>query len=444
MSEPLFKIVLQGVDQNASASVDKVVDKLNKAKEATKKWNDERSRLARQDRVDKFRQLSDEEKLVRLRERQVQIEQRLATATRQGNQMRVAALRLAAARNRVSMGGSARSGGVGGGGGGAGAADALGSLTGGAAGLGGLAGGPVGAIIGAGVASVGYAMSKAVTSAMEFADNISNLADQTGLTRIQLLKLQRASGAAGVSAGASLNGISAIANARSAALGGDQSALANFGRFGISAQTLGSGADNLQIAQAIQQAYSAGGSSASDRGALSMLLGSRPERTIAALKALGNVSIANPNQVEADLEKLASVKARFEDIMNRWQLVVVASSSALFKAVDAITPFVETMWNNSKVGMLSNMLTATGTQQLGWADKRRADDAIPGTTTPAMSSGSLSSMALPQGDSLSRIGLYRGGIDPARADILRSQLETLRMINSNTSRTVVAIEGKWS
>jgi len=71
--------------------------------------------------------------------------------------------------------------------------------------------------------------------------------------------------------------------------------------------------------------------------------------------------------------------------------------------------------------------------------KRTATGELIARASSSMTTG----VSVPQSDSLARIGLYRGGVDPARADILRSQLETLRSINQNTVKTVVAIEGSW-
>lgn len=444
MSDPVFKIVLQGVDSGASSSVDKIVDKLNKAKETTRKWNDERAKLAREDRASKFRQLSDEEKLLKLRERQVQIEQRLERATRSGNQVRTAALRLAAARNRSSMGGLSSSI-VGGGGG----SDLIGAATGGLSGIGGLAGGPIGAVAGAAVASIGYALTKAVRGAVEFADNISDLADQTGLTRVQILKLQRAAGAAGVSGGVPLAALSALSAARGSAMAGDENALASFKKFGIGKGTLSGDTDNLSIAMAIQRSLGAGGMTAGDRVPLGNIFGRRPERALAVLKSLQGMSISDPSGTEADLAKLDAVKARFEDIVNRWKLIMVSVSAALFRAVDDVGPLLPRLF--PKLSALSSLSSAwnpdSSALPLSPEAQARKDARMKLTASSELiaraSSSTATGVSVPQSDSLARIGLYRGGIDPARADILRSQLETLRSINQNTVKTVVAIEGAW-
>jgi len=444
MSDPVFKIVLQGVDAGASSSVDKMVEKLNKAKETTKRWNDERAKLARQDRTDKFRQLSDEEKLLKLRERQVQIEQRLERATRSGNQVRTSALRLAAARNRASMGGLSQAGG-----GGGGAGDFVGAATGGLSGLGGLAGGPVGALAGAAVASIGYALTKAVRGAVEFADNISDLADQTGLTRVQILKLQRAAGAAGVSGGVPLAALSALSAARGSAMAGDENALASFKKFGVGKGALASDTDNLSLAMAIQRSLGAGGMTAGDRVPLGNIFGRRPERALAVLKSLQGMSLSDPSGIESDLAKLDQVKAKFEDVVNRWKLLMVNLSAALFRAADEVKPLLPKLF--PKIAALSSIYSAwnpdSSALPLSPEAQARKDARMKRTATNELIARASSSMttgvSVPQSDSLARIGLYRGGVDPARADILRSQLETLRSINQNTVKTVVAIEGSW-
>jgi len=438
MSDPTFKIHLEGVDAGASATVDKMVDKLNNAKEATKRWNNERAKLARQDRTDKFRQLSDEEKLLKLRERQVQIEQRLERATRSGNQVRTSALRLAAARNRASMGGLSQAGG------GGGAGDLVGAATGGLSGIGGLAGGPVGALAGAAVASIGYALTKAVRGAVEFADNISDLADQTGLTRVQILKLQRAAGAAGVSGGVPLAALSALAAARGSAMAGDENSLAAFQKYGINKKTLSGDTDNLSLAMSIQRSLGAGGMTAGDRNPLGSLFGRRPERALAVLKSLQGMSLSDPGGTESDLAKLDAVKAKFEDLINRWKLLMVNASAALFRAVDEVGPLLPRLF--PKLSALASVASAANPDSsalpLSPEAQARKDARMARTASNSLL-GKSESASVPQGDSLARIGLYRGGIDPARADVLRSQLETLRMIDKNTSKTVAAIEGSW-
>jgi hypothetical protein len=445
MSDPVFKIVLQGVDAGASSSVDKMVEKLNKAKETTKRWNDERAKLARQDRTDKFRQLSDEEKLLKLRERQVQIEQRLERATRSGNQVRTSALRLAAARNRASMGGLSQAGG-----GGIGAAgDFVGAVTGGLGGIGGFVGGSLGATAGVAIAGIGYALNRAVQSTVAFADNIDDAADLMGLTRVQLLKLQRAAGAAGVSSGVPMAALSALASARGSAMAGDENALASFRKFGISKSTLSGDTDNLSLAMAIQRSLGAGGMQSGDRNPLASLLGRRPERALAVLKAMQGMSISDPSGTEADFAKLAATEAKFQDLVNRWKLLMVNVSASLFRASEAVAPYVAKAFPKSigAFSLVSALNPDSSALPLSPEAQARKDARMRRTASGELISRATSAasggMGVPQSDSLARIGLYRGGIDPARADILRSQLETLRSINQNTAQTVVKIEGNW-
>lgn len=436
MTDPIFKIVLQGVDQNASSSVDKVVDKLNKAKEATKRWNDERAKLAKQDRVDKFRQLSDEEKLVRLRERQVQIERRLATATQQGNALRASALKLAAARNRASMGGlSASSGG--------GVGDLI-SATGSAAGLGGFVGGPVGAAVAAAIATVGYAFQKSVTSAVEFADNISDLADQTGLTRVQILRLQRAAGAAGVSSGVPLAALSALSAARGSALAGDANATASFGKYGITRAMLAGDTDNLSLAMQIQRSLGSGGMNPTDRGPLGTLLGRRPERTLSVLKTLQGVSVSNPMGAESDLAKLDSVKAKFEDLVNKWKMIMVNVSAALFNASDAIAPYLSKGFQTSRgaLALFNWATTDSSPLPLSPEAQARKDARMKRTASNSVIGMEVSPTyrsPVPQADALARMGFYIGGGPNSTNNVMSQQLIELRLIKEATRSSSQAI-----
>ncbi len=61
-----FRIIFEGVEQDAIAKIENVVKGLNTATQATKQFSRERQQLARAERQDRFRSLSEEEKYQRL------------------------------------------------------------------------------------------------------------------------------------------------------------------------------------------------------------------------------------------------------------------------------------------------------------------------------------------------------------------------------------------
>lgn len=422
MSEPVFKILLQGVDQNASTSVDKVVDRLNRAKEATRKWNDERSKMAKQDRIEKFRQLSDEDKLLRLRERQVQIERRLLTATAQGNQLRIAALRLSASRNQRELG----SLGVRGGGGASGGSAVAG-----------------GAVFGAASrflapAAIFGAMASAARSALQFADETSDLAEQMGITREQVVQITKAAGAAGVNVRQVIGGLSTLSAARSAALGGDVKAQALFSRYGGNP----SESNILTLAQSIAGSMGAGGMGAGDRGAMGQLFGRRPEAIIAALRSIQSIG-----NVEDDLRKLDEANAKIEGFWNGVKMAMVKTGAAIISAGEyamrADRASTGALGGRGGIGFGTFTPAVKGfTEGLGFGAKRRAEDTVLSTsasvakaaTPPPQITGSI-----PQADSLARMGLYIGGGPNSTAGIMRQQLSELKAIKDASRATTQSI-----
>ena len=440
-----FRIVFEGDDSNAIQKVENVVKRLNEARQATSRYSRERQQLAREERRDRFASLTDEEKRTRLLQRQITLERQLARARQTGNKSRESALQLISARNRSSIRqlGPTEAGP-------STARELAGMATRGAGMLG----------ISVGIASIAHAITRAVTSAIDFADNIGDLADQTGLTKIQILRLQRASGAAGVSSGVPLAGLSALSSARSAALSGDENAMAAFKRYGIDNATLEGESDNLSIAQAINNSLGSGGMLPTDRGPLGSLLGRRPERTLAVLRQLSNTTLPDEGGIEQNLDKLDKVKGRLDDLSNRWDLLM-AKTTAFFaggagSTADRVADY-QSWWDRNwttknrflkkKFDIEDVFPTGVDNRAGNWADKRRMDDALAPRTAlegPLAEQLKRPAYPIPQSDALARIGLYRGGIDSQRADILKSQLEQLRAIKSAQVETITAIRGNWS
>lgn len=406
MSDPVFKIILQGVDQNASTSVDKVVDRLNKAKEATRKWNDERAKLAREDRKDKFRQLTDEEKVSRLKERQLQIEERLERATKSGNQTRMTALKLAEARNKAALGSVGGSGSVSDG-------SSLSLLA--------LRAGPVGAVF--------ASIAGAAKSALSFADNMSDLADQLGVTKKQVVEITRAAGYAGASSGQIIGNLSALSAARSAALSGDEKTKALFAKYGVDP----SKGNVIDVAQSLASSLGKGGMSVEDRQLMGTLFGRRPEAIIATLR---NITDAGDG-IESKIERLDSANARIEQFWNKVKEVNATVFAGILGVYDNYAKYS----SDPRTGAPSSLNGLDAVQRglsrgkygkseaIGgnsMADLRRLDDTI------LNNSGTVQMPTfrtpVPQADTLARMGVYVGGGPNQTNSVLRQQLNELKLI----------------
>jgi hypothetical protein len=403
MSDPVFKIVLQGVDAGASSTVDKMVEKLNKAKETTRKWNDERAKLARDDRNSKFRQLSDEDKLTKLKDRQVQIEQRLERATQSGNQTRMTALKLAQARNKAAIGAAS--------GGGDGLLSSVSSLRGG--------------VIGGVFASI----AGAARSALSFADNMSDLADQLGVTKKQVVEITRAAGYAGVSTRQIVGNLSSLEAARSAALGGDEKMKALFAKYGVDP----SKGNVIDVAQNLRSSIGKGGLSTEDRQGFGSLVGRRPEAFIAMMQ---NITDAG-DDIGSKLDRLDAANTRIEQFWNKVKEVNATVFAGILEIGDNYSKYSA----DPRTGAPSSMNGLDAVQRRlargqgapsgaigpnSMADLRRLDDTRLGVGG-AVQAATYRTPA-PQADALARMGLYVGGGPNQANNVLRQQLNELKLI----------------
>lgn len=171
---------------------------------------------------------------------------------------------------------------------------------------------------------------------------------------------------------------------------------------------------------------------------------------------MGNVS--NPF-LEKSLQTMDEVNQKFDALVFKLKEASVMFSAIAVDAVKAVAPWAVVSLRQSVLGNLAWMGGSMLARKMwpdetphsngNWGAKRRSEDDIlrtadnkPMSSVPTVTTA-VPSMAVPSGDALARIGLYRGGIDPARADILRSQLETLRGIRAEQIRTIAAIKGDW-
>ncbi len=400
-----YRIIIEGEDADALAKINRVIKGINDTKKAVTKYQRERQMLAREERKDRFQALSDEEKRARLTMRQIDLERKLARARMQGNLSRISALELSVARNRSTQRG------LGGGGG-----DGAGLL--------GLASRGLGALgIGASVAGVAHALTKVVSSSLRFADEIGDLSEQAGLTRIQMLKIQKAAGAAGVSQGAALSGINAFAGFRSSVLAGDEKALGIASKFGMLGRLMGP-EDNVSAMLGIRQAIGPGGVTSENRNDLGSIFGGKPGRMVSLLGAYGQSSIGDEKALDQKLQNLDAVNAKFEDAMLKWKLIMVNATDAVINITQGIgrgymsvARPVQNFWD--RTGMASNSF----------------DDGDP-TPLP------LSAGAQARRDArISRTGFSSSSSMINGSSIQAKQLQTLQELSRTAKETKTLLEG---
>jgi hypothetical protein len=488
--DPKFRIYFEGLPDDAIRSAEKVVTSLNKANDAQKRYSRERQQLARTERQERFRELSQEEQYQRLLQRREQLERRLAQARARGQGSRVDALELLAARNRSALRGYAPpvlSPAGGGGGLGGIAGMLLGQLAGRAGGgmLGGLIGslgGPLGVAAGVGgglmlgdlAKRIAGAMVNAARGALEFADQIDDLAEQTGLTKIEVLRLRNAAASAGIGSQKAFGAISALGAARSAALGGDANSLALFSRFGVGPGMLAGGASSLDIGAQIAKSLGSGGISATDQGPLRSLLGRRPEQAFAALRAYVALNQGAASDTDAALERLANIQTKIEAAQNAFQIFrakavsdviafweansaaiaevakgiarVTGASGLVGLGAAAVASNPITRWLATQ-GLIRGASAASESGLLGGgvtpAANRTADPApfvAPGSAGFTAPSAGVNFGQLAAASALGRIGLFRGAQDPDRVQIFRDQLKELVRIRETQSATLESFE----
>lgn len=406
MSDDTYVLKFTGEDKDLVDKIDKITDRLNKSRELSVKFNKERSSIARQERKAAFESLSLEEKRAKLTQRQIDLERRLATAKKSGNEYRTSALQLAMARNRSTLGGFGQS-----------TAQAGGSMAGGAM--------FAAASRFLGPAAIFGALTGAARSALRFADETSDLADQMGITREQVVQITRAAGAAGVNVRQVMGGLSALSAARSAALGGDVKAQDLFRRYKVNPNE-----DNiLSLAQGISGSLGPAGMGSKDRGAMGQLLGRRPEAILAALRSIQDIG-----NIEEELRKVDEANAKLEQFYNKVKETNVKIAASLLDYA-----------NSTLLGTVFSKLYKTKFEPgnplpTSFADKRRMEDTVL-TQSPAKSSAPIPQImgSIPQADSLARMGLYIGGGPNSTAGIMKQQLSELKAIKDASRATTQSI-----
>ena len=415
--EDKFRLTFEGEDKDLVSKIDSVTAKLNKTKQLNAKFSKERSALAREERKEAFNSLTLDEKRLRLTKQQLDLEKNLARARAQGNSTRVGALALSLARNRSSMRGIGGS-----------------SNVESEIGLGGAIASRFGP------AALAGAVAAAARSALHFADETSDLADQLGVTKTQIIQITRAAGYAGASQGKVLGNLSSLSAVRSAALGGDDKAKALFSKYGVD-PTKG---NIIELAQAISNSLGPQGMQNADRGAMGTFFGRRPEGILATLKNIPEVG----DDLESKIDRLDKANTRIEQFWNSVKDASAMSFASILQAGDFSLekgnelrkrfPTLAKMFPAAS-GFLS-LFENKQQSSSSFADKRRAEDEF--IRNPMVSEhyeDPYRRSAVPQADALARMGLYIGGGPNNPSNLMKQQLSELKAIKEATRNQTQAI-----
>lgn len=310
----------------------------------------------------------------------------------------------------------------------------------------GFTGAAFGSVIGAGLAMGATAFLSALKSmtvgVIQTADALSDVAEQLGVSAVDVVRLREAAQRAGIPQRFALRSLSYVGQARSAAIGGDEEMRALFANYGVSQQLLEGDASNMEIARRIRQSLGAGGMQPRDARNLQRLFGQQPERAVAMLGQLG--TLRDADKLENSIQQLDRTARAFEAAqleMERRQLM----------AQTVFTNPLRWLWERAKAdsalayyfrarGAFNRNETAPspedGQEQLG---ERTAGDFQVGAKKSSQKperSWIWRSFDLESGG-MSRLGLYgtRGQEMLARSalNIQRSMLDTLRAIDRTLS-----------
>jgi len=419
MSDGVFNFQLKGENSDLIRKIDATTDRLNKQRDLVKKYTQERAGMAKAERRETFNALTNEEKMVRLARQRLDLERHLARAREQNNSVRERALRLSMARNQISTG-------------------MVGAGTSGAAGafLGALS--ATGLIRGASIGAIFTALGGAAKSALSFADEMSDLAEQLGVSRREIIEITKAAGYAGASSKAVIVNLSTLAAARSAALSGDERSRTLFARYGVDP----SQGNIIELAKSVSQGLGRGGMQAGDRGAMGQLFGRRPEAMIATLRNIQDVDAG----MEGKIERLDAANARIEQFFNKVKEVNATIFASILQLADSLLASRARDLRPGRIGTMNGLdyimsrrapITNTGTGS-GMADLRRLDDTVlggVGKTGPTSPYDGSFRSPVAQADSLARMGIYIGGSQNSAQNIMRQQLTELKLIKEATRKT---------
>lgn len=421
MADDKYRLIFEGEDSDLVRKIDATTDRLNKQRDLVLKFNKERAQIARADRKDAFNALTNEEKRVKLARQQLDLERHLARARQQGNNVRESALRLSLARNQMSMRGLGGSGVTS-----SGASGAAGAL----AGVGILRAGPIGIIA--------AALGGAAKSSLSFADEMSDLAEQLGVSRKEIIEITRAAGYAGASSKQVIGNLSTLAATRSAALSGDDRSKALFARYGVDPAQ----GNIIELAKSIAQGLGPGGMKAGDRGAMGQFFGRRPEAMIATLRNVQEVD----EGLAGKIERLDAANARIEQFFNKVKEVNATIFASILQLADSYSQ-ISANPRSGRIGTMNGLdyimsRRAPINEQTpaiagaGMAGRRRLDDTVLGGPVAPGSpyDGSFRS-PVAQADSLARMGIYIGGSQNSAQNIMRQQLTELKLIKEATRKT---------
>jgi hypothetical protein len=293
-----------------------------------------------------------------------------------------------------------------------------------------------------GIGALLVGLEELIRRTIAYGAEVSQIADQMGLTTDQVQRLQVASQRAGLEFENIARAMEHVAQSRERALGGDTKEMNLFERFGIGPDMLRKGSvSNLDILTHIAERVAKVGVAANETGQLMELLGRHGDRVVQALiqlKNLGPVELIT----QAEIEKLRQIQIAFDNLKRD---IILISAPAITGLADFIQD--DDKFKNMRNGFLKYILgvnvpdnnsMSTGPLTAGEMEAARAahnmrknDD-----LTPASASlmGHFGALAVRQGN-LGSMGLLlsaptgrMGTVENSLLQLQRQQLAVLRQI----------------
>jgi hypothetical protein len=389
-------------------------------------WRKEQADAAREARRAAFDRLSVEEKIERTKQRQARLEEMMNRAQAKGNLLRYEHLKTGAAQNRNALNAlnmSQSGGGIG--------TTILNSL-----GLGRLMmGGPGLALGGMGA---GYWLVNQFRNAMATADELGGLADTLGIRRSEVQRLRMGADRASAGQDTGLNALGTLGEARASAIGGDDRLRRLFAAYGIRLEDLrNERLSGMDLAGRLSDAIGTGGPQDAELAALRSLLGRRPDRALAVIRG---AQAANPGSSFDDdmaaLDRIGSTTRQLARAPGNWL-------TRLFGSLARGNELVGQAYAGQTVGSDPAAAAAASAAQRARTAANAEEIARIMEAAPARPRGNFTPTPIMQieADAMAKIGLFRGGFDPAnrvRQEQLSALMRIEGMVRQLTTRSAAS------
>ena len=178
---------------------------------------------------------------------------------------------------------------------------------------------------------------------IDAADNIGDLAEQTGESTDNIQKLQALAGRSGVEVTKYTQGLLKMGEARNAALSGDEKSILLLEKFGLTLADLKGKASNLELLTRVGEVFSKDPGNIKLQADLADLLGAKMAKvgtTIADIQTLGPIAIIS----EKDIKDISALNDKIEELGRG--LVALSAPAAGFAART-----LERLGNQSEIGL---------------------------------------------------------------------------------------------